>query len=176
MAEMIRWRTPLAICSFLVAGSALAQIPSPKEFFGHEVCEDYWLANYKDLSRYWQALAKSSPRARVVSMGKTEFGREQWITIISDPLNLKYLERHRKVSEKFSQSDFATDELAREAAKKAKSVVWIDGGLHANEVLGAQQLIETAYQLVSRTDAENNRILKDTISCSSMRIRTGWIW
>lgn len=163
MAGMIRWRVPLVPAVLFLTGSAVAQVPSPKEFFGHDICEDYWLANYKDLTRYWQALAKASPRARVVSMGKTEFGREQWMTIISDPLNLKYLERHRKVSQKFSYADFATDEMAREAAKKAKSVVWIDGGLHANEVLGAQQLIETACQLVSRTDAENNRILKDTI-------------
>jgi hypothetical protein len=41
--------------------------------------------------------------------------------------------------------------------------VWIDGGLHATEVLGAQQLLETAYRLVSRTDEENTRILKDCI-------------
>ena len=29
-------------------------------------------------------------------------------------------------------------------------MVWIDGGLHASEVLGAQQLIETIYHLTSR--------------------------
>ena len=28
-------------------------------------------------------------------------------------------------------------------ATEGKAVVWIDGGLHATEVLGAQQLIET---------------------------------
>jgi hypothetical protein len=42
-------------------------------------------------------------------------------------------------------------------------VVWIDGGLHANEVLGAQQLIETIYQLTSRTDEETTRILDEVI-------------
>ena len=42
-------------------------------------------------------------------------------------------------------------------------MVWIDGGLHATEVLGAQQLIETVYQLVSRTDDETMRILNDVI-------------
>ena len=52
---------------------------------------------------------------------------------------------------------------ARALAAEGKAVVWIDGGLHANEVLGAQQLIETVYQLVSRTDAETLRILRDDI-------------
>ena len=40
---------------------------------------------------------------------------------------------------------------------------WIDGGLHATEVLGAQQLIETIYQFASKNDEETQRILKDVI-------------
>jgi len=42
-------------------------------------------------------------------------------------------------------------------------VVWIDGGLHASEVLCAQALIETIYQLVSATDPETLRLLDDVI-------------
>ena len=42
-------------------------------------------------------------------------------------------------------------------------MVWIDGGLHATEVLGAQQLTELVYQLASRNDPETLRILKDVI-------------
>jgi enoyl-CoA hydratase/carnithine racemase len=52
---------------------------------------------------------------------------------------------------------------ARALAARGKAVVWIDGGLHANEVLGAQQLIETVYQLVSRSDEETLRFLNDVI-------------
>ena len=40
-------------------------------------------------------------------------------------------------------------------------MVWIDGGLHATEVLGAQQLIETIYQFASKNDEETLRILRD---------------
>ena len=42
-------------------------------------------------------------------------------------------------------------------------MVWIDGGLHASEVLGAQQLGEMVYQMVSRTDEETIRFLNDVI-------------
>jgi hypothetical protein len=48
-------------------------------------------------------------------------------------------------------------------AAKGKAVVWIDGGLHATEVVGAHQLIETMYQLVSRKDPETIRILNNVI-------------
>ena len=42
-------------------------------------------------------------------------------------------------------------------------MVWIDGGLHASEVLGAQQLLELVWQMVSRTDDETMRFLNDDI-------------
>ena len=41
--------------------------------------------------------------------------------------------------------------------------MWIDGGLHATEIVGANQLMETSYQLVNRNDEETTRILKDVI-------------
>ena len=55
------------------------------------------------------------------------------------------------------QGDFAPARLGRRPDRRrrrvrsrdeGKVVVWIDGGLHATEVLTSQQLIETAYQLV----------------------------
>jgi hypothetical protein len=56
-----------------------------------------------------------------------------------------------------------TPEAARALAQEGKAVVWIDGGLHASEVLGGQQLIELVYQLTSASDAETLRILRDVI-------------
>ncbi|MDH3735235.1 MAG: M14 family metallopeptidase, partial [Gemmatimonadota bacterium] len=52
---------------------------------------------------------------------------------------------------------------ARQLSKDGKAVVWIDGGLHATEVLGAQQLMETLWQMVSGDDDETLRILDDVI-------------
>ncbi len=42
-------------------------------------------------------------------------------------------------------------------------MVWIDGGLHASEVLGAQQLLEFVWEMVSRNDPETLRFLNDVI-------------
>src|SRR5690606_31761058 len=52
---------------------------------------------------------------------------------------------------------------ARRYAQEGKSVMWIDGGLHANEVLGAAQLQEVVWQFVSQNDPETLRILNDVI-------------
>jgi hypothetical protein len=56
-----------------------------------------------------------------------------------------------------------SDEDARELSREGKAVVWIDGGLHASEVLGAQQLMETLWQMVSGTDDETLRILDEVV-------------
>lgn len=149
----------------LIAASALAiaKVTTPKEFFGHDVCEDYWLANYKQMTAYWQQLDKESDRMTLVSIGKTEEGREQYMAIISDPANLRSLDTHRRNSRRFAMARSLSKDQAENLAKTAKAVVWIDGGLHATEVLVAQQLIETSFQLLSRDDEENRRILKDCI-------------
>lgn len=148
---------------FVVSTSALAGVTTPKQFFGFDICDDYQLANYQQLTAYWQKLAKESGRIKLVSIGKTEEGREQWMAMISDPKNLRNADKIRRTAHQIAKAEFKSESDFWKTAKDAKTVVWIDGGLHANETLGAQQLIETAYQLVSREDDENKRILKDSL-------------
>src|SRR5439155_10169913 len=57
----------------------------------------------------------------------------------------------------------ATPEEARKLAEEGKAVVWIDGGLHASEVLCAQALIEMLYQMVTLNDPETLRFLDDVV-------------
>ena len=41
-----------------------ARVTSPKDFFGFNMGDDYCLANYRQLARYWSRLEKESPRLR----------------------------------------------------------------------------------------------------------------
>lgn len=138
-------------------------VTTPRQFFGHEIGADYELPNYQKLTAYWKELDRQSDRMRVVEIGETAEGRRQQMAIISSPENLKHLDRYREISRRLALARDLTEEQARDLAAEGKAVVWIDGGLHASEVLGAQQLMETVYQLVSRTDPETTRILNDVI-------------
>src|SRR5690606_18158539 len=102
-------------------------------------------------------------RVKLVDIGKTEEGRSQYMLIITSPENQKNLEKYKAISQKLARAEGLTDNEAKELAKQGKAVVWLDGGLHATETVGAHQLIWTAYNLVSRTDAETTRILDDVI-------------
>jgi len=158
-------RAPLCLIAALAVSSAFAQkIPTPKDYLGFDVCQDYHLANYRQLVGYWETLAAKSDRITLQSIGKTEEGREQMMAIITDPGNRRNLETYRRASERLARAkDFKDDADARSFAGKQKAVIWIDGGLHASETLVAQQLIETAYRLVTSNDKETKRILKDCI-------------
>ena len=150
----------------LVVGTLSARVPrvtTPEQQFGHPIGADYVLPNYTQLTDYWQKLARESDRMQVVSIGKTAEGRDQWMAIITAPENLASLARYKDIARRLALAEALTDDEARRLAAEGKAVVWIDGGLHATEVLGAQQLMELVYQMVSRTDAETTRILRDVI-------------
>ena len=139
------------------------KITTPKEFFGFNIGDDWKLANYDQFQEYWKKIDAESDRMRVEEIGKTAEGRPQLMAIVTSPENFKKLDRFKEIAKKLALAEGLTDDEARALAREGKAVVWIDGGLHATEVLGAHQLIETSYQLVSRNDPETLRILNDDI-------------
>src|SRR6478735_6831877 len=142
---------------------AAPKLTSPKQFFGHDIGADYELPNYTKFTEYVKKLDAESDRMIVQSIGKTAEGRDQLMAIITAPENFKKLDRYKEIARRLATAEGLSDAEAHALAKEGKSVIWIDGGLHATEVLGAQQLIETIWQFASKTDEETMRILHDTI-------------
>jgi hypothetical protein len=138
-------------------------ITTPQEALGFDIGDDYHLANYTQLTAWWQKLATESDRMKLVEIGKSEEGRPQWMAILTSPENQKHLARYKEIARKLALAEGLTDDQARTLAHEGKAVVWIDGGLHASEVLGAHQLMQLVYEMVSRNDPETLRILNDVI-------------
>jgi hypothetical protein len=149
----------------VIAAPVAAQsgVTSPKAFFGFNIGDDYQLANYDQIAAYWQKLASESDRMVVREIGTTAEGRTMLMAIISAPQNIQNLEHYRQISQRLALAKGLTDAQAHSLAKEGRAVVWIDGGLHATEVLGSQQLAEMAWQMVSRTDDETMRMLDNDI-------------
>jgi hypothetical protein len=148
---------------FMLSSGLYAQhIPTPKEHFGFEIGEDYKLATYTATDAYFRKLAAISDRVKFVEIGPTEEGRQMPMMIITSPENHQKLDLYKEISQKMGRAEI-TQEEARNLSLIGKPVVWIDGGLHSTETVGSHQLIDTYYQLVSRNDPENLRILNDVI-------------
>ncbi|GAB4004044.1 M14 family metallopeptidase [Spirosoma migulaei] len=144
-----------------IAGQAQT-IPSPKEHFGFNIGDDYQLSNYTQTEAYFKKLA-ASDRTKLVDIGLTAEGRHQYMLIVTSPENQKKLARYQEISQKLARAEGLSEEQARALANEGKAVVWIDGGLHSTETVGTMQLIETAWQLVSRKDPETLRILDNVV-------------
>ena len=66
---------------------AQGKVTTPKEFFGHNIGDDYWLATYDQFTEYWRKLDAESDRMQVVEIGKTAEGRPQLMAIVTSPEN-----------------------------------------------------------------------------------------
>ena len=149
----------------LSVGALIVQaqtIPTPKDHFGFAIGDDYHLATYTQTEAYFKKLA-TSDRTKLVDIGLTEEGRHQFMLIVSSPENIKKLTTYKDISQKLARAEGISEEQARALSTEGKAVVWIDGGLHATETVGTHQLIETAYQLVSRKDPETLKILDNVV-------------
>ena len=150
-----------AVSQILAQGTP--KVTSPREALGFNIGDDYQVANYTQLEAYWKKLAAESDRMKLVDIGKTAEGRPQYMAIITSPENIRRLARFKGISQQLAHSEGLSDDQARVLAHEGKAIVWIDGGLHASETVGSQQLMEHVYQMVSRTDPETMRFLNDDI-------------
>jgi len=151
----------LVVCFSLA--DAQGNVTTPKQQFGFNVGDDYQLVNYTRLLAYWKKLDQESNRMTVVNIGTTAEGRPMVMAIITSPANQGRLEFYKSIARKLALAEGLTDAEAKTLAAQGKAVVWIDGGLHATEIVGSQQLIEFVYQMVSARDAETLRFLDDVI-------------
>ena len=136
---------------------------SPRQAFGAAIGDDSFLATYTDLEWYWRRLGRDSDRMSIVDIGRTEEGRSQVMAVVTSPENQARLDHYRGIARRLALAKDLTDEDARALAAQGKAIVCITGGLHATEVLSAQQLIQIVYDLVSSNDPETERILRDVI-------------
>jgi hypothetical protein len=123
-------------------------VPSPLKFLGRIPGKPGELTYAKDINRYFEALAKASPRAKFWTIGKTEEGRDQVILAIADEATIKDLDKHKENLAKLGDPRKITDEQAHELIKTAKPLYWAASGIHSPETGGPEMLIELAYRLI----------------------------
>ncbi|MBM3813048.1 MAG: peptidase M14 [Acidimicrobiia bacterium] len=146
----------------VLAATAVAAVPTPKEHLGYEPGADYKLADYAEVTAYFQKLAQSSPRIKLEEFGKSSLGKPIYVAYISSEANLKQLDKFRDISRKLALG-IAAPEEARLLSTEGKAVVWIDSGLHASEVAPVQHSFDLAYRMLTSDDPEIERIRRNVI-------------
>ena len=123
-------------------------VPSPLKFLGRIPGKPGELTYAKDIHRYYEALAKASPRAKFWKIGQTEEGRDQVILAIADEATIRDLDKYKDILAKLGDPRKITDEQARELIKTGKPIYYAASGIHSPETGGPEMLIELAYRLI----------------------------
>lgn len=134
----------------LLSLPALAQkIPTPEEIMGFEPGTDYRLLTYEQSLRYYKALADATDMVKLEALGQSSMGKPMVAMIISSSENMANLERYREISLKLAHAKGLIDEQAKALAQQGKAIVYIDAGMHANEIAAVQALPHLAYELLT---------------------------
>jgi hypothetical protein len=132
-------------------------IPTPKQFFGHEVGE--WHLTHDKLYFYMLELSKLSDRAIWEEYGRSYEGRPLGQLIISSPENIKNLEQLRQQHLLLcdpSKSDNAD-------VKNMPVFIKLGYGVHGNESSGQNASALTAYYLIAGVGSQIDEILKNEV-------------
>jgi hypothetical protein len=159
----LRFATACVLALGTATFAAAAAVPAPESVLGHRPGADYKLADYETLVKYFRALDAASPRVVVRDIGPTAEGRTMIAAIITSEANQGKLDRFREISQRLALARGLDDTTARALAAEGKAVVWIDFGLHSNEVAPAQASSEIAYRVATEESEEMRRIRDDVI-------------
>src|SRR4051812_13523801 len=85
--------------------SAQRRITTPVAQFGHNIGDDYFLANYSQMIDYWRKLDRESDRMRLVRIGTTAEGRAMLMAIVTSPENQRRLARYQEISRRLAHAD-----------------------------------------------------------------------
>ncbi len=138
-------------------------IPSPKDVLGYHIGQPGKLSYYADILNYYHALAASSPRVKVIPIGKTDEGRECVVVVVGSEEAIKNLEQYRAYLGQLADPRKLSEEQAREVIAKAKPIYHLIGGLHSGETGPPEMLMELTYRLATEDSQLINQIRDNVI-------------
>ena len=147
----------------VLAWPALAAVPAPNSYFGHEIGADKTVLDWEKVVGYFQTLAKSSDRIKVEELGKTADGRPFIAATIADPDTLKHLDRYIAIQQRLADPRKTSAAEAEQLIAQGKTVVLITCSIHATEIASTHTAVEFAYRLLTEDTPHHRAIFKDTI-------------
>jgi hypothetical protein len=139
-------------------------VPSPQDILGFKPGDDRTIADWKQITNYFNRLNKASTRVHVETLGKTTLGRDLFVAFISSPENIRDLEKYKAIQKKLADPRLVKSDVERnELLNSGKTVVAISCSIHSSEVVASQMSMQLAFELATAQDSETRQILQNTI-------------
>lgn len=139
-------------------------IPTPEEFFGHQMGADRQLARWDRLVEYYELLGSMSDRLVVENVGLSTLGNPFLVIYASSPENLANLPEIQRMNATLQDPRGRSQAEIDRAIENGKVVFVQAYALHSTEVAASQSAAEIMYLFATRTDDEMTEILDETVS------------
>ncbi|NJD17906.1 MAG: hypothetical protein FIA95_01270, partial [Gemmatimonadetes bacterium] len=162
---MVR-RLFLALTALVMAAAPMAaqNVPTPLQHFGFEIGQDRKLADWSQLTSYYEKLAQTSQRVRVDTLGLSTMGRPFVMLTISSPENLARLAEFKAIQEKLADPRKISGEAElQRLLDQGRTVALVTHSIHASEVGGSQMVARLAWRMATSNDEKIRTILDNVI-------------
>jgi Zinc carboxypeptidase len=142
---------------------ASPSVVSPRAFLHRIPGAPGELVNSAQAYAYCRALAASSPRVRMFTIGHSEEGRDIVLLAITDEKGIANLE-HLKAATAALADPRKTDAAAAEALlADARPIYYLNAGLHSDETGSTESVLELAYRLAVSEQPMIRRIRENVV-------------
>src|SRR5438105_1502958 len=138
-------------------------IPDPATILGFSPGADRHLPSWKQITDYFTALDKASPRVSVRTIGKTVLGRPFIVAFISDSSTLANLDHYRQIQRKLMDPRLQSPGEREKLINEGKNVILVTSAIHSTESGGFTTPRVLAERLARAQDREARDILANTI-------------
>jgi len=160
--RLFRVLASLLVGIVLISTTSTAQVPHPNEVFGFMPGDDYKLARFDQLISYYKTLANTSDRVVYQEIGASVDGLPMPLVMISSEENLNSLEQWKSISSSLARARISESQ-AEMHSQEGRAIIWIDAGLHSNEVSGAQMAPLLAWRVATEASSEMDHIRENVI-------------
>lgn len=140
-----------------------SDIPTHSDVLGYQVGER--ITNHADMIRFFEALEKAAPdRIKIFEYARTWEGRKLIYVAIGNPSNIAGLDAFANDMAKLADPRETSATQANAIIESTPASVWLEYGVHGNEISSTDAAMMTAYHLLAApSDPVNQKILSDTI-------------
>ncbi len=138
--------------------------PSPKDFLGFHPTDDKTIADWTQITNYFNKLDANSDRVKVEIIGQTTLKKPMITAFISSEENIRNLEKYKQINKQLANPRNLKDKNEVEKLiANGKTIVAISCSIHSTEIVASQMSMNFAYELATAKDAETLEILNNTI-------------
>jgi hypothetical protein len=136
---------------------------SPRKFLHRIPGAPGELADSAQVHAYFRALAGSSPRARLFTIGRSEEGRDIVMLAIADEAGINGLEQLRAATAALADPRHTDAAAAEQWVASARPIYYINAGLHSDETGSTESVLELAYRLAVSEQPMIRRIRENVV-------------